>query len=321
MSVGTANKKAGGGQALRRLATPYYWRSSGYKAVRFILLCGLSFIIIYPLLVKVSSSFMSYSDVLDRTVVSIPRNPTLGNYRQVISDTSYFTALFNTTLISLMCAVLQTFVTAFIGYGLAKFRFKGRGVLSFIVILLMVVPPETVILPMYMQFRFFDIYGLIQLVTGRTLNFIDTLWAPAILSITGLGLKNGLYVFVTRQFFAGTPNELLEAAEIDGAGVFKSYFRIMMPLGSSILLTIFLLSFAWQWTDTFYSLMFFKSYNVLPNILNQLTESVGLVIARQHMLSIMLNTGALLILLPLLILFLFTQRYFVEGIERSGITG
>ena len=305
---------------LRKLREPSVWKHFAYSLVRFIMLLGLSFVILFPLLVKVSSSFMSVEDLLDKTVLNIPRNPTIENFSLVITQTRYYSALFNTALVSLLCAAFQTFVALVVGYGMAKFRFRGRKLLFGIVILLMIVPPQVLLLPMYMQFRFFDIFGILQLLTGRPVNMIDSMWAPVILSMTGLGLKNGLYIFVMRQFYMGTPDELIEAATIDGAGPYRTFFRVIAPLGTPIITTIALLSFSWQWTDTFYSRMFFNNVRVLPNILGSIV-GVQHMIGKEAYLSVLLNTGALLILLPLLILYLFTQRLFVEGIERSGITG
>ena len=304
----------------RIVREPAFWKTSVFKAARFILLAGLAFVILFPLLVRFSSAFMSVDDLLDKTVLNIPRNPTLDNFRTVIRQTGYYRALVNTTLISLMCAVFQTVVAVVVGYGLAKFKFKGRSLLSAIVILLMIVPPQVLLLPMYMQFRFFDIYGVLQLLTGKPINMIDNMWAPVILSMTGLGLKNGLYIFVMRQFFIGTPDELIEAATIDGASPYRTFFTVMAPLGSATITTIILLSFSWQWTDTFYSGMFFSNVRVLPNILGSIVGVMHMIGAEAY-LSALLNTGALLILLPLLVLYVFMQRRFIEGFERSGITG
>ena len=318
---------------VRALAETKFWKSFLYKLVRLIMLIGLAFTILYPLLQKVSSSFMSAgykngvstgalgaNDLLDKTVMNIPRHPTFDNFITVINQTGYLSALINTALISLLCAALQSFITLMVGYGISKFKFFGRKALTAIIILLMIVPPQILLLPMYMQFRFFDIFGILQLLTGRPVNMIDTLGAPIILSLTGLGLKNGLYIFVMRQFFMGAPDELIEAAKIDGAGPFKTFFRVMAPLATPVITTVALLSFSWQWTDTFYSGLFFSRVKVLPNIFSSI---VGI----QHMIgaddykTILLDAGALLVIVPLLVLYLFTQKMFVEGIERSGITG
>ena len=121
-----------------------------------------------------------------------------------------------------------------------------------------------------------------------------------------------------RQFFQGVPAELSEAAEVDGSGVFKTFFRIILPLSTSMMLTVFLFSFAWSWTDDFYSSLFFTDFNLLNKIVH---VSRGLFGSQSMSVSIRLNTAALLIVVPLLIVYIIAQKRFVQGIESSGIVG
>ena len=127
-----------------------------------------------------------------------------------------------------------------------------------------------------------------------------------------------------RQFFRGVPDELEEAAYVDGSGVFKTFVRIIIPLSLPMMATVFLFAFSWQWTDNFYSTMFFTrsgSY-LMPNILTipSSLDVTGFQAANVYS-SAILNTAALLIILPLLIVYVFGQKFLVQGIERSGIVG
>ena len=143
-----------------------------------------------------------------------------------------------------------------------------------------------------------------------------------ILSATALGLKNGLYIFVFRQFFKGVPQELNEAAWVDGCNPIRAFFEIMIPLSKSMLISVFLLSFAWQWTDTFYSGLFNRSMTVLPMILNKVTAIATESISNGTMMSsVMQNTAVVMIILPIFIFYLIFQRKLIQGIERSGIVG
>ncbi|MBE6686015.1 MAG: carbohydrate ABC transporter permease [Ruminococcaceae bacterium] len=296
-----------------------------WKIARFLLLLGISYVILMPFFTKVSSSFMSAQDFGDVTVKLIPRYPTLDTYIAVIKDNNYFGALFNTVTLSLMCAFLQTFICSIIGYGFAKFKFKGNKILFAIVILTMIVPHKTLQFSMFMRFTYFDPLGVLNLfgfIPMPTINMTNTFLPMALLSLTGLGFKNGLYIFMMRQYFKGVPDELEESAYLDGYGPFKTFFKIIIPLSVPMLITIFLFSFSWQWTDNFYTSLFFPSVNttLMPSIVT-MPNSLDITLAPSMFQAAVSNAAAMLIITPLIIIYLFCQRYMVEGIERSGITG
>jgi multiple sugar transport system permease protein len=258
--------------------------------------------------------------MFDRTVTLIPREPTLDNYRMVIQVTGYFRALGGSFLVSSIAAIAQTFIGAMTGYALAKLKGKLASIVMFIVVLTILIPPQVIMVPLFLRFRFFDIFGLFTLITGSPLNLIDSITPMTILSITGLGLKNGLYIFVMRQFFKGVPEELEEAALIDGYGIFRSYLKIILPISMPMLITIFVLSFSWQWTDTFYSSIFFSSFPVVARTTFIMPSLGGLHETAYHA-NTLLHTGALLAILPIILLFIVVQKWLVTGIERSGIVG
>lgn len=296
--------------------------------LRYWLLIGLSFLILYPFIVKLSNSFMSEQDLIDGTVRFIPRNFTLDNYKIVIEYTDFLEGFKNTFLISFLSGILQMIVCTVIGYGLAKFRFRGRGIVSALVVLTILMPPQTYMISLFLRFRFFDIFGIAEALTGDTIRILDTYWPMAILSLTGFGFKNGLYILIMRQFFRGIPTELEEAAYVDGSGLFRTFVTIILPLSISMMTTIFLFAFAWQWTDVFYSSVFFsRSMKLLSNTL--LVGFEGLMIPGktlgikhgQPITATLTNTMSLLVITPLVIIYLFAQKNLVEGIERSGIVG
>lgn len=303
-----------------------------WKIFRFVLLVGISYIIIYPFFTKISASFFSPQDFIDSTVKLIPRYPTFDTYKAIIIDNDYFLRMFNTATLSIVTAVIQTLITAVIGYGLAKFRFKGSGLIFVLVILTMVVPQKTLMASMFMKFKYYDFYGIIALLdkifdfttkATPSIDMINTYWPQLLMALTGLGFKNGLYIFIFRQFYKGVPDELEEAAYVDGSGIFKTYFRIILPLTVPMMVTIFMFSFSWAWTDTFYSSLFFTATG--PKMLSGLIEvpnTINTAFAAQELYeSAILNTAGLLVILPLFIVFLFAQNALVEGIERSGIVG
>ncbi|MBQ8370446.1 MAG: carbohydrate ABC transporter permease [Clostridia bacterium] len=302
---------------------------------RFLLLLGISYVILFPFFSKISSSFMSPEDFVDVTVRLIPKHPTLETYKAIIADNDYLIALLNTFVLSLVCALLQTFVCCIIGYGFAKFKFKGNGLLFLCVIFTMVVPHTTLQLSLFMKFRYFDILGIVNLLGGglidainltdgmTSINMINTNWPLYIMSLTGLAYKNGLYIFLLRQFYRGIPDELEESAYLDGSGVFRTFFSIIIPLSVTMLITVFMFSFCWQWTDNFYTNLFYTTAGdkLLPDII-KIPKSLDVNYAGQSLYtSAITNTCGILIIAPLIVLYLFGQRYIVQGIERSGITG
>lgn len=301
---------------------------------RFLLLLGISYVILFPFFSKISSSFMAPEDFVDVTVRLIPKHPTLDTYKAVISDNNYLEALLNTFVLSLACGLIQTFICCLIGYGFAKFKFKGNNILFLCVLFTMVVPHATLQLSLFMKFRYFDILGIVNLlgggvidalnVTGGTtsINFINSNWPLYILSITGLGYKNGLYIFLLRQFYRGIPDELEESAYLDGSGVFRTFFSIILPLSMTMMITVFMFAFCWQWTDNFYTELFYTTAGakLLPDII-KVPKSLDTNYAGQALYtSAINNTCGILIMAPLIVLYLFGQRYIVQGIERSGLT-
>ncbi len=297
------------------------------KFFEYALLIGLCYYILSPLLLKIATSFMPESDLLDSLVVYIPREFTLWNYRRAAEFLSYWEALGNTFLISLAAGLIQMLVCSFVGYGLAKFKFKGRGVVMAVVFFSIVTPPLTYQTSMYLKFRYFDVFGIIEAVTGSSVNLLDSLWPLVILSVTGFAFKNGLYIFMMMQFFRGFPEELEEAAYVDGYGVFRTFFRIIFPNSVPMLITIFTFAFAWQWTDTFYTSMFFSRIKTLSNMLSRGFEGMNvdghtMALSAGQPLTIALGgTYSLMVIIPLIIVYMFTQRFLTQGIERSGIVG
>ena len=142
--------------------------------------------------------------------------------------------------------------------------------------------------------------------------------------MTGLGFKNGLYIFIMRQYYQGVPDELEEAAYVDGAGVFKTFVRIILPMSVPMMVTIFMFAFSWQWSDTFYTGVFFPSRDkfVFLSRIVKIPASLDTHYAGETAFTTAINnTCGLLILSPLVIVYLFGQKSLVQGIERSGITG
>ena len=304
------------------------------KVFRFLLLLGISYVILQPFFSKITSSFMAPENFVDATVKLIPKYPTLDTYKAVFTELGYFQAFVNTFTLSLLCAVIQTFICSLIGYGFAKFKFKGSRLLFALVIFTMIVPHSTLKLSLFLKFRFFDVFGILGLLGGDVfprfsildfsyIKLVDTYWPMVLLSLGGLAFKNGLYIFMMRQFFRGIPDELEESAYIDGSGVFRTFLTIILPISIPMMITIFLFAFSWQWTDNFYTNLFFPTETVrlMPDIVG-IPKSLQTNYAGQSLYYAAINnTCGLVIIAPLIVLYLFCQRFLIQGVERSGIVG
>lgn len=303
---------------------------SGFSVslLRGLLLFGLCFLILQPLLNQVSFSFMSESELLDSTVINIPREPTLDNYRLVAELMDYSRAITSTVFYATLVAVLQTMAATVVGYGFARFNFPLKRLMFGLVLFTIIIPPQTFLTSLYLNFQSFDIFGIFKLITGQPINLLNTT-APYLLMVLGcMGLKSGLFIYLLRQYFRNMPKELEEAAYVDGAGTFRTFWNIMLPGAMPMITSCFLFSFVWQWTDSFYSTLFFRSVPLLSTALGSLAEQFRYywvdVLGRGglpslSMVSLIISTGTLMTILPILIMYLFAQKGFVESIAKSGI--
>jgi len=290
-----------------------------WSIARALILFGVCYIVVFPILSKLATSFMSRGDLWDNTVMWIPRHPTLRNYRLVWDHMDYPVAFLNSAVLALTVSGLQVASCTLVAYGIARFRFKGAQILFSLAILTLVVPPELFIVPLYLNFRYFSLLGALQ----EPINMINTLWPFVVMASTCTGPRNGLFIYILRQCFKGMPRDLEEAAYVDGASVFRTFYTIMLPAAVPAMVIVFLFSFVWQWNDYYLTQMFIPKYASLPNKLNELAHSVlGIYWEDSPAESSLLhNTGGLLMIAPVVILYVCLQRYFVESVQRSGIIG
>ena len=303
------------------------------KICRAILLFGMCFLILQPLLDKLSVSFMSEQDLYDSTVISIPRNFHTGNYRIVSNIINFWPSLLETVIIVVISALLQIAACTLAAYGFARYKFPFKNFWFFCVMLIIVVPPQTIMASLYLNYHFFDIFGIFRLVTGSPINLLNSVIGFWLLSVTGMGLKSGLYIFMLRQYFRGIPKELEEAAWVDGCSKLKTFIRIMIPDAAPMLTSCFLFSFVWQWTDSFYATLFLNNYKMLAKGLASITERFAQWWSATNLVSgaaiastapvgytqAIIATGMLMCLAPLILLYLVAQRAFVESLSQTGI--
>lgn len=294
------------------------------SVLRLILLAGVSFVILYPLATKILTSFKTVEDVYDMSVHYIPKNWTLNNYIRAWNFLEIPKLAFNTLFIPFIISLVQTVSATCVAYGFARFDFKGKNLLFFIVLLGMIIPPDLILLPLYNKFRYFDIFGIIELISGEPLNLLDTVIPFLMLGITCTGLKNGLYIFILRQYFRGLPKELEEAAYVDGANTMTAFIKVFLSSAKPIMMTVFLFSFVWQWLDDLYTTVFMQNVPMLTTGLYRLvsnSEGVSAGVSNLSEFSLMRNCGMLFLIIPVLVLYIFCQRHFTESVDRAGLVG
>ena len=317
-------------QKVKRKITIWQMGRGVGHLVRAVIIIGICFIILQPLFTKLSVSFMAERDLYDSSVKYIAKHFTLNNYKMAIEGMDYWTVLVRTLVLSGGVSLLQLFTCLMTAYGFARFRFPFKKLLFGCVILTLIVPPQVIMLPLFMKYRFFDVFGIIKAVTGSTVNMLDTFFPFIFQACFCMGIRNGLYIYMLRQFFKGMPRELEEAAFVDGSGKLRTFLQIMLPSAIPMMVTVFLFGFVWQWTDNFYASLYLSDTKLISSSLSALAVKVYSTYANNGgsmnfispgFVSMMNNTGTILTILPLIILYLVCQKHFVEGIERSGIVG
>ncbi len=320
----TANRKSGGYVAKARMKK---WFVS---VVRGLLLFGLCFMIIQPLLTRFGTSLMEERDLYDSTIVLLPRHPTWDNYRIVFDLTQFPKSMLNTLWTSLLVSLFQVASCTIVGYGFARYDFPLKNFWFGCVIATIIIPPQTIATALYMTFQRFDFFGIIEAITGKPLNLHGSMTPYLLMSSTCMGLKNGLYVYMIRQYFRGVPKSLEDAAYVDGCGTFHTFWRIMLPGALPTIASCFLFSFVWQWTDLFYTRNFLATTsrpifsNELSTIVSRMnryfssdaSKPIIVPVGRQQQL---ISIGVLVCCVPLIVLYIFTQRVFVRSITMSGI--
>ena len=317
------NRKSGG-YLLRKTILKY-----GVSICRFILLFGMCFLILQPIFNKISVSFMTEADLYNPTVISIPEHFTTGNYQLAAELMNYSKGVVTSFVVALTIAIIQIAMTTLVGYGFARFEFPFKKFWFACVMLVILVPPQTISSSLHLHFKFFDILGIYGLLTGGgSINLRGSALPYYLMSICCMGLKNGLYIYMIRQFFRNIPKELEEAAYVDGCGTLKTFLKIMLPDAKPILTSCFLFAFVWQWTDGFYSKLFLGNLTLVSTSLSRIVDSLGAYMQRilgvKTTISVaysncILATGTLMIILPLIVLYLFAQKGFVESLSSSGI--
>ena len=264
--------------------------------VHAILLIG-AFTMLLPFMWMVSTSFKPSSEIYVFPPRWIPKNPTLKNYVDLFSSINFGRPFLNTVIVASSITFLSVLLSSMAGYAFAKFRFKGRDKLFFLILATLMVPGQMTMIPVFLLLRYL---GLLNTYTGLIL--------PGAVSVFN--------IFFMRQFIITIPNDLIEAARIDGARESYIFFKIILPLSKPALTTISIFTFTGSWNSFLWPLIIAQDERMytLPVAVSVLAGQYGENIAIQM-------AGSCIVITPILIFFLFAQRYFIKGIALTGLKG
>ncbi len=293
------------------------------KIVVYVILTCVGFVFVYPLLKVLSTSFMSLSDLFDSSINWIPSKLRFENYRTTMKAMNYWKSLKDSFIISGLPTLCQVVSCSIVGYGLARYNFKGKNFIMGLIIFSFVLPSS---LLMTTQYQMYTSFGW----TGKLMTFIF----PAILAN---GFKSQLFILICWSFFKQIPPVLNEAAAIDGAGHFKSFFKIALPSAAGALIVVLIFSFVWYWNEQYLSQLYLyskvKANNIYTPLINQLSifdsafdsaynSNTGSGSSNSATINDAYRMAAtILTILPLLIIYAVLQKQFVESVDRAGITG
>lgn len=273
----------------------------------YILLIEFAFVFIYPFIYLILNSLKYDYEVIDATKQWIITEINWNNYVQAFTKLDYMASLRNTLIVVLGSTLGHVLSCSLAGYGLARFKFKGSGLIFGMAMLSLIIPPSLLIMPLYIQYSNFHMMGT---------------FAPIIVpSFLGFGLKGGLYIFLFRQFFKSLPVSYEEAAKIEGCSMLKIFVRIMLPLSRTTILVVSVLSCVWHWNDYFEPSTYLKgSLAILTQKIGSVASSTATVTsASGASVNMVALAACMLVILPLIIIYFIFQKQFMEGIEFTGL--
>lgn len=290
-----------------------------YKVVTYTILITFGFVFLYPLLYMLSLSFMSNLDLVDNRIGWIPSSLYTFNYEMTWKALKLPGAFFTTALVAGTSTICVIISSALVGYGLARFHFWGKNLVFILLIFTYIVPKTLFFIPRFQIFMELGLKGNIG--------------ALAVPALTGQGEQAALFILIFYQFFKMIPKALEEAAFLDGAGPIRTFITIALPMVGPAFIIVGVYAFSIYWNETFLTSFYLDGkVQTVPILLGELQNTFGKVVQanegggfdqnpNMNFTEAKAFAGTLLSILPLALFYLFIQRWFVESIDKSGITG
>jgi multiple sugar transport system permease protein len=280
----------------------------------YALLVAIGFVYLYPLLFMLVTSLKSPADLLNPMVQWVPTELYLGNYVKAYRVLRYPATLGSSILISVVPSLIQAAVCSVVGYGLARYRFWGKHLLFGLILATFIIPAQTTVIPQMLAYRSFGLLGNIL-----------ALILPALL---GQGYKSAIFILIFYQTFIALPKALEEAARLDGASERAIFLTIALPAAVPAFIISIIFSTVWYWNETYLTVIFLEGgLQSLPMQLAKFSQAYenlyppGVVNIFDRLNEAVKLSGTFLNILPLLLMYFVLQKWFVESIERTGITG
>jgi multiple sugar transport system permease protein len=298
--VATRPVRAGDGPP----GTPPPWRRKVGQVLRWVLMIGFALMFLYPFAWLAAASLKPRGEVFDNKL--IPDTIVWGNYVQVWQELPLVSWVFNSIVIALLAATLVTLSSSMIAFGFAYFRFPGRAMLFRLLLASMMLPGAVTLIPNYLIWKYLGFLGTNVPLWGATL------------------FGSAFYIFLMRQFYLSLPRDLFEAARVDGCSYFGLFRRIAFPLALPSALIVFLFEFQASWQN-FTGPLIYLNFGEIEDF----TVPLGIAFAMTkysptaggHGDYQFVMVASLLVTLPLLIIFAFAQKYFIQGIASTGLKG
>ncbi len=282
------------------------------NAFRYLFLLAFSYVLIYPIIYMIANAVMTSGDYYNPSVQWVPIHLTLDNFKNAFASMELGKTLVSTLVNELVASALGIASCAVAAFGLARFNFAGKSILSALMILTILVPNAMTIIPSYVNFQNFHL--------------LDTpfvFWVPSLL---GVGLSGGLFIYIYMQFFKGLPKEIEEAAWVDGAGTWRTFLQIVLPSSSVVFVTVTVFSVIWHWNDSFLAQMYLTENFPMGTMMSNYGQKLGFWLTQTMQMSsftaAQITIAACLIaLLPILIFYIIIQKRFIASVATSGIVG
>lgn len=281
-----------------------------FKILLYVILINVAFIYIKPILYMVTTMVKDAKNILDPTVIWVPKSIYWGHLAEASRLLNYVKSFGISVALSTSVSALQIVSCAVAGYAFARLDFPLKNLWVAMLLFTFIMPPQVIILPSIMLFKGFG--------------WMDTFLPMVVPALFGHGLKGAMFVIIYRSFYSHLPKELDEAARMDGANAIKLFFRVMFPLSKSAIVVVVLFSFVWNWNDFYLpSIFMFTAHDVplsitLARLAAELKAAEGAGQMTVYAESIKM-AAAFLIIFPLLLVYFFAQRWFIEGVERTGL--
>lgn len=285
-----------------------------FNVLLYVLLIAIGFVYLYPLLFMFVTSMKSPADLLNPMVQWIPTEVYTGNYVKAYRVLDYPHTLASSIMISLIPSVIQTVVCSFVGYGLARYRFRGKNLIFILILATFIIPAQNTAIPQMLTYRKFGLLGN-----------INALLLPAVM---GQGYKSAIFILIFYQTFLSLPKVLEEAARLDGASDLAIFVKIALPAAIPSYIISIIFSTVWYWNETYLTVIFLEGgIQSLPMQLSKFVQAYenlyppGTVNIFDRLNEAVKLSGTFLNILPLLLMYFVLQKWFVESIERTGVTG